>query len=137
MPADLAKELVNRMIEEIQNKKNITLLDELFATDFVNHSARPGMEPGRQGMRQLFSDMNDAFPDGRIEILDQISDGRKIWTRKTFSGTHSGMFRGVAPTGKQVGYEVIDIIAVEEGRISEHWSVLDRLGFMQQLGLVD
>lgn len=137
MSSSPAQDLVNRMIEEIQNEKNLALLEEIFAPDFVNHSARPGTSAGRDGMRKLFSNMNDAFPDGRIEICDQISDGHKVWTRKIFSGTHSGMFYGMAPTGKRASYEVIDIITVEDGCITEHWSVLDRFDFMQQLGLIE
>ncbi|WP_340149345.1 ester cyclase [uncultured Sneathiella sp.] len=136
MPSDHATEVVNRMIEEIQNRGNIALVDELFAADFVNHSARPDMPQGRDGMRQLFSGMRDAFTDGRIEILDQISDGRKVWTRKKFSGTHTGQFHGAAPTGRTASYEVIDIILVEDNEIKEHWSVLDRLDFLRQVGLL-
>jgi hypothetical protein len=54
MTAEQSKDLVNRMIEEIQNKKNIDLCDELFSDAFVNHTPPKGIAADRNGMRQLF-----------------------------------------------------------------------------------
>jgi predicted ester cyclase len=136
MKSDPSRDLVNRMIEEIQNNKRIELCDELFAENFINHTPSPNIANDRSGMRRLFSLVHTAFPDGRIAISDQISDGSKVWTRKTFSGTHTGAFGNVPPTGKLVTYEVIDILAVEDGKMIGHWSVVDRLNLFQQLGVI-
>jgi len=130
-----SRDIVNLMIEEIQNNKHVELCDELFSEDFINHTPPPGVANDRDGMRQIFSMIHDAFPDGRLQVLDQISDGNKVWTRKTFTGTHSGAFRGIAPTGRTVTYEVIDILAIENGKMTQHWSIVDRLSFLQQLGV--
>jgi predicted ester cyclase len=135
MTAEQSKDLVNRMIEEIQNKKNIDLCDELFSDAFVNHTPPKGIAADRNGMRQLFSTVHAGFPDGRISIEDQVCGSGRVWTRKTFAGTHTGVFAGVGPTGKVVTYRVIDILAVHGGKITEHWHVVDRLDLFQQLGL--
>jgi predicted ester cyclase len=131
-----SRDLVNRMIEEIQNKKNIDLCDELFSDVFVNHTPPQGISADRDGIRQLFSMIHAGFPDGHIFIEDQVSASGKVWTRKTFTGTHTGVFAGVAPTGKVVTYQVIDILAVQNDKLTEHWNVLDRLDLFQQLGLI-
>jgi steroid delta-isomerase-like uncharacterized protein len=131
-PADL----VNRVIEEMQNRKNLDLCEQLFAEAFVNHTPPQGIAADRNGMRQLFALVHAGFPDGRVTIHDQVAAGAKVWTRKTFAGTHTGVFAGVAPTGKVVRYEVIDILAVQDGKITEHWNVVDRLDLYRQLGLV-
>lgn len=136
MTPEDSKALVNRMIEEIQNKKNLDLCDELFAETFINHTPPRGMSNDREGMRRLFAMTHAAFPDGRISVDDQIADSGRVWTRKTFTGTHAGVFAGAAPTGKLVTYRVIDILAVANGKMTAHWSVLDRLDFFQQLGLI-
>ena len=136
MGEDRSQGVVNRMIEEIQNRKNVALCDELFSEAFVNHTPAPGVSADRNGMRQLFSMVHAGFPDGRVTIEDQVAVGGRVWTRKKFSGTHTGMFAGVAPTGKVVGYHVVDILAVRDGRITEHWGVVDRLDLLLQLGLV-
>ncbi len=135
MSDQLTIDLVNRMIEEIQNNKKIELVDEIFAVSFVNHSPPPNVSGDRAGMRHLFAMVHTGCPDGRIVVKDQISDGHKVWTRKIFTGTHTGDFAGVGPTGKVITYEVVDILAVEKGKITEHWSVVDRFELFQQLGL--
>jgi steroid delta-isomerase-like uncharacterized protein len=136
MKSGSCRDLVNRMIEEIQNNKHIELCDELFSENFINHTPPPGIASNRDGMRQLFSMMHTAFPDGHISIADQISDGSKVWTRKTFSGTHTGAFRNIPPTGKTITYEVVDILTIENGKMTQHWSVVDRLNLFQQLGAI-
>jgi predicted ester cyclase len=55
-------------------------------------------------------------------------------TRKVFHGTHRGELMGIAPTGRAVQIEVIDIVRVRDGQIVDHWNVVDRLGLLQQLG---
>jgi predicted ester cyclase len=136
MSADQSRNIVNLMIEEIQNKKHIELCDELFSDAFVNHTPVGGISNDRAGMRQLFSGTHIGFPDGRISIEDQIAEGGRVWTRKTFRGTHAGLFAGVAPTGKVISYQVVDILVVRGGKITAHWGVVDRLDLAEQLGLV-
>jgi predicted ester cyclase len=136
MSADESRALVNLMIDEIQNKKNIELCEALFSDTFVNHTPVAGISNDRGGMRQLFSRMHVGFPDGHVAVDDQIAGGGKVWTRKTFRGTHTGVFAGVAPTGKMISYQVADILVVQAGKITGHWSVVDRLDLAEQLGLV-
>ena len=128
--------LVNRMIEEIQNRKNIALVDEIFAEDFLNHTPVRGISTDRAGMRQLFSMTHAAFPDGVVSIKDQAASGDKVWTWKAFSGTHTGPLRDLAPTGNRVSYEVFDILRIRDGKIVEHWSLVDQLSLQRQLGII-
>jgi len=136
MNPDSNRDLVNRMIEEIQNNKRLELCDELFAENFINHTPPPNIPNDRDGIRRLFAMTHTAFPDGRIVVADQISDANKVWTRKTFSGTHTGAFGTIPPTGKLITYEVMDILEIENGKMTQHWSVVDRLNLFQQLGVM-
>jgi predicted ester cyclase len=129
-------DLVNRMIEEIQNRKNIDLVDEIFSESFVNHSSAPGISNDRSGMRQLFSRIHVAFPDGFVRVNDQASSGNKVWTRKTFSGTHTGPLRDIAATGNKVTYEVFDILEIRDGKIIQHWGLLDQLALLRQINFI-
>jgi predicted ester cyclase len=67
-------------------------------------------------------------------IHDQVAEGDKVVTRKSFTGTHQGDFMGVPPTGRKVTIEVIDIVRVENGQIVEHWNVVDMLGALPPMG---
>jgi predicted ester cyclase len=56
-----------------------------------------------------------------------------VAAHKTFSGTHLGEFLGLPPTGRRVTIRVMDFVRYEDGKIAEHWNVVDIAGLMQQL----
>ena len=66
-------------------------------------------------------------------IHEQIAEGDRVMTRKSLRGTHRGEMFGIAPTGNLVSIEVIDILRVQGGKITDHWNMVDRLGLMEQL----
>ena len=129
------KALVGRFVEEVQNEHNLAALDELFGPDMIDHS---GMSdpPNLEGTRAFFTMMFAAFPDMHFTIRQQLAEGHKVMTFKTFHGTHLGPFMGMPATGNKVAFDNIDIVTVKEGRITEHWAVGDMLSLMQQLGAV-
>jgi len=129
------KALVRRFVEEVQNQHNLAALDELFSPDFVDHSGMTS-PPNLEGTKGFFTMMFAAFPDMRFTIRQQLAEGDKVMTHKTFQGTHQGPFMGIPATGKQVAFDVIDILTVADGKITEHWTVGDMLSLMQQLGAV-
>jgi predicted ester cyclase len=53
----------------------------------------------------------------------------------TLRGTHKGEFMGIAPTGKQIAIEMVDIVRVSGGKIAERWGIEGNLGMMQQLSV--
>jgi steroid delta-isomerase-like uncharacterized protein len=130
------KQVVRRFVEEFQTRGDDAALRELVASDLVDHSSLPGLAAGREGVGQLFGMFREAFPDFRAEILDQLADGDKVITRKAFLGTHRGPFMGIPATGNSVRFELIDIVRIHEGRIVEHWNVVDQMSLMRQLGAI-
>ena len=127
------KAIIRRFVEEVQSKHDVDLMDELFSPDFYDHG-RLSTTHTLEESKRFFTMSFVAFPDLRADIHDQVAEGDKVVTRKTFHGTHQGEFMGVPPTGKKVSFDVIDIFRVVDGRISEHWFEGDMMGLMQQLG---
>jgi steroid delta-isomerase-like uncharacterized protein len=109
---------------------------ELFAEDFVDHTPQPGMTPNKDGVRDLYHRLRVAFPDFRADIHWQAADGELVTTYKTYHGTHQGLFLGVAPTGRTIHFETVDVMRVRNGKITEHWGVANLFSLMQQLGVV-
>jgi steroid delta-isomerase-like uncharacterized protein len=130
------KSLVRRLVDEAQVKGDLDVLDELLAGDFVDHTPLEGLPGTREGVRMLFAALREAFPDLRVEISEQIAEGDKVATRKTFSATHGGPFLGIPATGAPVRFEVIDILTFRDGRITEHRVIVDKLDLMRQLGAI-
>lgn len=127
--------VASRWYEEVFNAGKIELIDELFVSNFVDHDPSNPL-PGLDGVRQLVSMYRSAFPDLRLTIEDEITEGDRVVTRFTGRGTHKGPLMGIPPTGKRVTITAIDILRFENGRIAEHWGNQDLLGMMQQLGVI-
>jgi steroid delta-isomerase-like uncharacterized protein len=110
---------------------------ECLADDFVEHEETPGLEPTREGVKQLFHMYRAAFPDLRMEAEDILQSGDKVVARVRATGTHQGEFMGMPASGRSVDVELIDIIRFDaDGLAHEHWGVVDTLAMMQQLGAV-
>jgi steroid delta-isomerase-like uncharacterized protein len=128
------KAIVRRFVEEVQNQHNLDMLDVLCSPDFVDRSGTSN-PPTLEGTRQFFTMMFAAFPDMHFTIRQQIAEGDKVLTHKTFHGTHQGPFMGIPASGNKVSVDVMDILTVVDGQITEHWTVGDMLGMMQQIGV--
>ena len=128
--------VVRRFVDEYQGTGKEEVALELLAPDFVDRSPFGPFSPDREGVLGLFRMLRGGFPDLHAEIHDQLVDGDKVVTRKTFHGTHKGELLGIAPTGRAVAWDVIDIVRVRDNVMVEHWNVVDALGLMTQLGAV-
>ena len=132
------KALVRRFVEAVQNAHDLGPLEELFSPQYVDHSGMlsPELSVGLEGVKQFFTGMFAAFPDAHVLVHDQVAEGDKVVTRKTFNGTHKGDFMGIPATNKRVEFGIIDIMRVSNGRIAEHWAVADLMSMMQQIGVI-
>lgn len=131
------KAVVRRYFDEIWNKRNTAVIDELFAPNYVNHDpSGPDFGRGPECIRRMTSFYLAAFPDTRFTIDEQIAEGDKVLTRWTVRGTHQGDLRGLAPTGRKVTFMGMTISRISNGKIVEDYDVWDALGMMQQLGAV-
>jgi steroid delta-isomerase-like uncharacterized protein len=132
------KAVIRRYVEEVQNQHRLEVIQEIFEPNIVNHDVAGGLPSpqGADGISQFFGMMFVAFPDFHAVIEDQLADGDRVVTRKMVSGTHLGDLMGIPATGKRMEIPVIDIFRVVGGRCTDHWSVIDQLSMMQQLGLL-
>ncbi len=134
--SDNNKAMMRRIYDEIWNQGNLEAIDEILSPDYVAHFLPPGIPPGRDGFRQFVAMYRTAFPDGHAKVEDQIAEGDKVATRITVTGTHRGPFMGIPATGNEVKITTVVITRFQDGRNVEGWAEQDRLGLMQQLGVV-
>ena len=134
MSSEESKTLGRRIIEAV-NSGSLTTIDELFAPGYVDRTAFPGSTPDREGYKQSLTKFRAAFPDFRYTIEDEIVAGDKLVHRLTGRGTQKGEFQGVPATGKQATWSEIHIGRLVNGKVVEHWGLVDQLGMLQQLGL--
>jgi len=130
------KTMVERIPLEVFNNGKFDLIDELVSPDFVDHFAQPGVPANRAGLKQSAIALKKAFPDLRYVLEDYLETGDRFVHRMTASGTMKGDFMGIAPTGKSALWTEIHIGRIANGRLTEHWAVVDQLGMLVQLGIV-
>ena len=126
-----------RRLYELLSAGDVDGFGELLADDFIEHEAIPGLAPSKDGVKKFFRMQIAAFPDLRLAVEDVIADGAKVVARVRYTGTQQGEFQGMPATGKAVDIQLIDIFAfADDGRVREHWGVIDLMAMMQQLGVV-
>jgi steroid delta-isomerase-like uncharacterized protein len=135
--SDENKDISRRADEELFNRGNLSIADELFASNFVYHDPVSHEEwRGPESVKSYATMLRVAFPDLHQTIEEQIAEGDKVAYRWTARGTHQGEFMGIAPTGNRVEMTGISIARLIDGKIEEIWENYDALGMMQQLGIV-
>jgi steroid delta-isomerase-like uncharacterized protein len=134
----MARDPVNetrRFWEEAFNGRDLSVLDDMFADEYVNHAALPGTPPGAAGQAALMERLWAAFPDGRFEIEHVALDGDVVICIGTMSGTHEGELLGVPPSHKGVAWRMCHIMRFDaDGRATEHRAIRDDLGLLRQMG---
>jgi len=135
--SDANKNVVRRLFEEVWNKGNLPVADELFAENYSHHdSSTPEFGRGPASEKKRANLYRTAFPDVRLTVEDIIAEGETVTARWSCKGTHKGDLGGIAPTGKHFTISGISIARFTNGKMVEGWVNWDALGLMQQLGVV-
>ena len=120
---------------EAFNTRDLSLLDDVIASDYVNHAALPGTPPGPEGQAVVMERLWSAFPDAKFEIEVLAEDGDTVVCIGTMSGTHEGDLMGTPPTHKHFSLRGMSAFELRDGKIrrcSDYW---DFVTFARQLGL--
>lgn len=126
---------ISRRWREEAAKGNWGVAAEFMGPDFVLRM--PGSPPvNREGVMQMFKMFYGAFPDMHHFFDDFVAEGDKVALRFVLKGSYKGEFQGIPPTGKTVSISASVVDRIVDGKIVEHWSLLDTMGMMQQLGVI-
>ncbi len=136
MSTEQNKKLVLRWKDEIWNKRNLNIIDELYAPDYVGHIVgTPGPVRGREVLKQLIAAYFAAF-DIHFTSEFLVAEGDMVVVYDTFRFKHTGAFQGIPATGKEATLTSTDIYRIVDGKIVEQWVEANMLSLMQQLGVI-
>jgi predicted ester cyclase len=143
MMSEASKELVRRHFEELWNRRDLAVADELMAEDYLEHAvgpfgqAEPGKVNGPAATRQTAEWLLAQFPDLHMTIEAIVAEGDTVATRVLSEGTSLGPLNGVVPpTGERFVARQSHWFRVENPKLAEHWATRKTLVAMLQLGLV-
>lgn len=129
-----AKILLERVME-LWNEGNLAIVDEFYDPEYVRHHwPRSYGTVGRDTLKAGITSLRTYFPDYNLTLDEMIVKGDKIVTLWTATGTNTGPFADLPPTGKKVRIPGVYIYRVDEGKIVEEWVIFNALHFYQQLG---
>lgn len=126
------KEVVRHLYEDILNTGRLELLNEVFGNDYIGNAG----EKGPEGAAASVGPVIKAFPDIRWTIEELIAEGDKVMVKWTWKGTHTGPFQNYPISHNQVQNNAMALYQLANCKIVKAWLQTDRLGFLQQIGMV-
>jgi steroid delta-isomerase-like uncharacterized protein len=129
------KQVARRLYEDVLNRGEVGVIDEIAAAGYTEHDPLPGQGTGRKGLKDRITMLRVGL-EPRFTLEDVIAEGDRVVVRWTNSGTHVAEFLGIPATGKSFEIAGIDVYRVEDGKLAEHWHVVDQFSMLQQLGLL-
>jgi predicted ester cyclase len=129
--------MVHRYLEEVIHQGNVAAIDSSIATNHV--LTWPGSSApmcGYEGFKSLFLIYASAFPNIHWTTEEVTAQGETVLARLRARGTHQREVMGMPPTGKQVTWTETHIFRIADGKLVEHWTNLDQVGMLQQLGVL-
>jgi predicted ester cyclase len=125
------KLLVKSFIEQIFNKHDLSAIEKYLKPTLADSSGKT-VESFKDALSELFS----GFPDLHVNIEHILAEDNRVMVLLNFNGTHKGYFQGKSPTNKSVLIRSADLYRIDDGKIAEHWDVVDQLDLLQKTGML-
>jgi len=135
MSPELAKR-VDRIISVWNGADPNIILEEVADNFTYHHFSLPEPLRGRQAFLEFIHNLRAAFPDFRVTPDEVFAEDNKVVIKWSWTGTHQGEWRGIAPTGKRVSQQGISITHLENGKFAEEFCVADALALLRQLDAI-
>ena len=131
MPTLETAAIVRGFIEEFWNAADPEAAERYLSADFVDHDNHTPLA-GIAAMQQWLKQTSASF-DHHTVIEDQVTEGDRSVLRLTFKVVQRGEFRGVLAPGKSAETRGYRAFRVKDGKIVEHWGLLDGNALVEQL----
>jgi predicted ester cyclase len=126
-------------VREIYEAWNAKDLDR--CVSYAHPDARMTNVPfgAKLSFREYLENWARAFPDGKIEVMNLVSQGDSVIAEFTGRGTHTGTLKGptgdLAPTGRRVEMSFVESYRFRGDKITEGRIYFDAFTFFTQLGV--
>lgn len=133
--ADNNKKIIGAFAESVFVKKDLSAVDRYMRSDYIQHN--PLVKQGASGFKEFFSAWFASVPDWRYSLKKIVADESEVWVYGTYAGTLEKEWLGVSASGQKYAFDAVDIFRLEEGKLAEHWDVMDIYGLFKQLGAIN
>ncbi len=123
----------HRMMDAV-NSQNLDLLDDLLVPEYVNKQLKL---QSREDLKEILRRQYAGSPDIHRTIENIVADEDNVWLKVRIEGTHTGEYRGIAPTGRKFVMEAVPSYRIVDGKIVEGWSVWNPIDYFRKLGVIE
>ena len=102
------KALVLEAFDTLFNRRDYAAAEEFWSASYMQHSAH--IAPGREGLFGLIRSLPATL---RYESALAVAEGDHVMLHGRFTGL-----------GQQAAWVVVDVVRIENGRLAEHWDVV-------------
>jgi len=124
--------VIRQYVDELLNKGNLAVADEIIGPNFVDPAAQAGQK-GPDSLKQVIASFRSIFPDLHVTISEMVAGNESVAWHWSAWGTHRGEIFGIPPTGKTVTFSGIIIDTLQDGRIVRRRGIWDQAGLKAQL----
>src|SRR5689334_21151 len=111
---------MRRITKEIWDDGRLDLIDEYIAEDLIDHIEDPTLQgEGRERYRETAMRMRTAFPDFRNPLDLIVAEGDLAVSYGRNTGTNTGEFMGMPPTGKSINVLSVGVLRFKDGQAVE------------------
>ena len=118
------------------NTGQVAALDEIYAPDYIRYENGGQTPMALDRLKQNILSARVGFPDLASVVEDIFGERDRLAFRWSTRGTHTGEYRGIAPTGRPVLLEGITLARVRAWRIEEEWVSWDPSQLLLQIGVL-
>ncbi|WP_143310562.1 ester cyclase [Chitinophaga vietnamensis] len=126
------KALVRQFMQQVWNESDTSRLETFLHPAFRDHSLPAPLPPDADGLRQWVAINKSSFRSN-TEIVDAVAEADKVILKIKMILEHTGIWRGIPATGKTVSTVGYRSFRLEDGRIAEHWALIDGNALEQAL----
>ena len=121
-------------LETVVNHRQPDAAGRFFAEGVIEHN--PNLAQGLAARQKFLANVVAGFSDYHGEIQEILAQGDRVVVRVLWTGTQDGPFLGRPASGRKLRFTTADFFRIENGKIAEHWDVVDSLAYATALGLV-
>ena len=132
--AEANKKVIAAFAESVLVKKDLSAVDRYMLPGYIQHN--PLVKQGASGFREFFANWFACVPDWRCSVNKIVAEGDEVWVYGTYAGTLNKDWLGIPASGQEYSMEAVDIFRVQDGKLAEHWDVMDIYGLFKQLGAI-
>ena len=133
MDDSAARALIRRYVEEVWQTGHPEKIETLGTDDFTFHCPVGTLQG--EAFQQYVKGLGAGFPDANFHVDAVFSDGNMGAFLWVLTGTQTGEFMGIPPSGKKATVPGTSVLRFDGNLIAEVWSRWDRLSLMEQLGV--